>query len=205
MEVERSNREKIILHLCASKYGSDSKPYRDAGYDVRCITKEIGVENYHPPKNVYGIIANPPCTMFSIARSRAKTPRNLREGMRLVKECLRIIWEASYELPNPNQRHTELKFWIIENPFTGMLKEFLGKPAYVYSPEQFGDDFTKSTALWRKFNEPFRAPLFHKKLVAQSVKDRFSPMTTNRNFAEITDLRSIASPYFTKAFFEANP
>ena len=205
MEVERSNREKIILHLCASKYGSDSKPYRDAGYDVRCITKEIGVENYHPPKNVYGIIANPPCTMFSIARSRAKTPRNLREGMRLVKDCLRIIWEASYELPNPNQRHTVLKFWIIENPFTGMLKEFLGKPAYVYSPEQFGDDFTKSTALWRKFNEPFRAPLFHKKLVAQSVKDRFSPMTTNRNFAEITDLRSIASPYFTKAFFEANP
>jgi hypothetical protein len=166
MEVERSNSEKIILHLCASKYGSDSKPYRDAGYDVRCITKEIGVENYHPPKNVYGIIANPPCTMFSIARSRAKTPRDLREGMRLVEECLRIIWEASYELPNPNQRHTELKFWVIENPYTGMLKEFLGKPAYVYSPEQFGDDFTKRTALWGKFNEPFRAPLFHKKLVA---------------------------------------
>ncbi len=84
MEVERSNKDKIILHLCASKYGSDTRDYREARYDVRLITKEIGVENYHPPKGVYGIIANPPCTMFSIARSRAKTPRDLREGIRLV-------------------------------------------------------------------------------------------------------------------------
>lgn len=40
---------KIILHLCAD-IGSDSKPYRDAGYDVRLIGKEIGVENYYPPQ-----------------------------------------------------------------------------------------------------------------------------------------------------------
>lgn len=87
--------DRIILHLCA-KEGSDSKPYRDAGYDVRIIGEEIGVENYSPPENVYGIIANPPCTMFSIARTNAKTPRDLKEGMRLVKECLRIIWECQY-------------------------------------------------------------------------------------------------------------
>lgn len=203
-EDHRQNSEKIILHLCASKFGSDTRDYRDAGYDVRLITKEVGVENYHPPKGVYGIIANPPCTMFSIARSRAKTPRDLREGMRLVRECLRIIWEASYDLPNPNQRHTELKFWVIENPYTGMLKEFLGKPAFTYSPEQFGADWTKKTALWGKFNEPFKPPLFEKKLVARSVKDLFSPMTHNRNWQELTDERSIAAPEFTKAFFEAN-
>jgi site-specific DNA-cytosine methylase len=73
------NSSKIILHLCA-KMGSDSQPYRDAGYDVRIIGEDIGVENYNPPPNVYGIIANPPCTMFSIARTNAKTPRDLREG-----------------------------------------------------------------------------------------------------------------------------
>lgn len=89
--------KKLILHLCAD-IGSDSQPYRDAGYEVICVGKDIGVENYNPPPNVYGIIANPPCTMFSIARTKAKTPRNLREGMRLVKECLRIIWECQYNL-----------------------------------------------------------------------------------------------------------
>ena len=55
-----NNKDKIILHLCADT-GSDSSPYQDAGYDVRCIGKAIGVENFHPPENVYGIIANPPC------------------------------------------------------------------------------------------------------------------------------------------------
>lgn len=54
----------------------------------------------------------------------------------------------------------------------------------------------------KQIEEPLKRR--RKKLVAQSVKDRFSPMTTNRNFEEITDLRSIASPYFTKAFLEAN-
>src|SRR3990167_8599295 len=104
-----SNSEKIILHLCA-KEGSDSKPYRDAGYDVRIIGEDIGVENYTPPDNVYGIIANPPCTMFSLARSNAKIPRDLKEGMRLVKECLRIIWECQYRIIG-DQRHPPLKFW----------------------------------------------------------------------------------------------
>lgn len=64
---------KIILHLCAD-IGSDSKPYQDVGYDVRLIGKDIGVENYHPPKDVYGVIANPICIHFSIARTNAKTP-----------------------------------------------------------------------------------------------------------------------------------
>lgn len=64
-----TGRPKIIIHACADM-GSDSKPYREAGYDVRCIGSKIGVENYNPPENVYGIIANPPCTMFSIRTDR---------------------------------------------------------------------------------------------------------------------------------------
>lgn len=200
---ERTGKPKIILHLCASKYGSDTRDYREAGYDVRLITKEIGVEGFTPPPNTYGIIANPPCTMFSIARTVAKTPRDLREGMRLVQECLRIIWEASYDLENPNDRHTALKFWAIENPYTGMLKEFLGKPAFVYSPEQFGDSWKKRTCLWGKFNEPTR-PFFSNQIApGNSVSDVINPMNF-RNREERTDERSIASPYFTKAFFQAN-
>lgn len=81
-EVQQSNKDKIILPLCASQYGGDSKPYRDAACDVRLITEGIGVENYHPPKNVYGIIANPHSTTFSIAQAFQTTiPCDLRVGM----------------------------------------------------------------------------------------------------------------------------
>lgn len=195
------NSEKIILHLCASEFGSDSKPYRDAGYDVRLITKDIGVENYHPPKGVYGIIANPPCTMFSIARQRAKTPRDLREGMRLVKECQRIIWEALYDDFTDLTPH--LKFWAIENPATGLLKYFLGKPTFQYSPHEFGADWKKRTALWGHFTPPMKNLLHVQLRSGRSVDDIHTPMT-ERDREKLTDLRSIASPYFTEAFFKVN-
>lgn len=147
------NSDKIILHLCAED-GSDSKYYKQNGYDVRLITKEIGVENYHPPENVYGIIANPPCTHFSIARTTAKTPRDLTEGIRLVKECLQIIWQCNINQFNEKSWKMPLKFWSLENPATGFLRWFLGKPAYEYCPSEFGANFTKKTALWGNFNYP---------------------------------------------------
>jgi hypothetical protein len=197
------NNDKIILHLCASEYGSDTRDYREAGYDVRMITKKIGVEGYHPPKNVYGIIANPPYTMFSIARTCAKTPRDLREGMRLVQECLRIIWEAQYDLEKPNDRHIILKFWAIENPYTGMLKYFLGKPAFIYSPQEFGGNFTKKTALWGNFNPPQRPLMNYQIPKGNSVNDKFTPMSHNRNWDDITDQRSIASPFFYQSIFSS--
>lgn len=131
-----------ILHLCADT-GSDSKPWRDAGYEVILVGSDIGVENYHPSKDVYGIIANPPCTEFSTARSNGKA-RNPDDGMFLVEHCLRIIEEA-----NP-------VFWVIENPAKGVLKNYLGKPVYEYEPWWYGSPWTKKTALWGKFNIPER-------------------------------------------------
>ncbi|MGO9318292.1 MAG: hypothetical protein ACLPXT_08660 [Terracidiphilus sp.] len=206
MEVERSNKEKIILHLCASEFGSDSKPYRDAGYDVRCITKEIGVENYHPPKNVYGIIANPPCTKFSRAAWQIKkADRDSKEGMRLVKECLRVIWEVQ-------ENGAPLKFWVLENP-DGYLTQFLGYPHFSYQPWQFGEtDFraTKRTMLWGYFNPPTKTvrgrtlPLVspHSRPAGDGSVD---PDRENKEWSRhSSDERSNASSYFTEAFFKAN-
>lgn len=134
--------KKIILHLCADT-GSDSFPYsQDPEYEVIRIGSDIGVENYHPPKDVYGVFANPPCTHFSLVRTSAKLPRDEEEGMRLVKECQRIIGEC-----NPT-------FWVIENPATGLLKKYLGSPKFVYQPWEFGSPWSKKTALWGKFNAP---------------------------------------------------
>ena len=126
------NTDKTILHLCAD-IGSDSQPYADAGYNVRLIGSDIGVENYHPPDNVYGIIANPVCTMLSWCRTNAATPRDLEKGLYLVKECLRIIWEAQYNLKTDNAKKTTLRFWMLENPAKGFLQQFLGIPALTYN------------------------------------------------------------------------
>ena len=135
-----SNR-KLILHLCAD-LGSDSLFYQNNDeYEVVMIGEEIGVENYHPPNNVHGIIANPVCTEFSTAKSFNHIG-DIEKGMVLVNHCLRIIEEA-----NP-------KWWVIENPATGRLKEILGEPKFIYQPFEFGSPWTKKTALWGNFKIP---------------------------------------------------
>lgn len=136
--------KKIILHLCADT-GSDSYPYsQDPDYEVIRVGSDIGVENYHPPKNVYGIFANPVCTEFSTAR-KGGLPRDTEKGFELVWECLRVINEVGQQ---------NLAFWVIENPARGALKNYLGKPQFTYQPYQYGSPWSKHTALWGKFNIP---------------------------------------------------
>lgn len=196
------NKEKIILHLCASEYGSDTRDYREAGYDVRLITKDIDVRKYEPPQNVYGIFANPPCTMFSKARTKAKTPRDMLQGMELVLACLKIIWKCQSRITRDANPEMPLKFWALENP-DGYLKWFLGKPAFQYSPYEFGADYSKKTNLWGIFNTPQR-PFWSNKPTKGTVSEFINPMT-ERDREKRTDLRSIAPPEFTKAFFLSNP
>lgn len=192
---------KIILHLCADM-GTDSVSYQEAGYDVRLIGRSIGIEGYHPPENVYGIIANPPCTMFSTARTNAKTPRDTKEGMRLVKECLRVVWECQYKNVSKHIPY-KLKFWVIENPQTGYLKHFLGNPIYTYSPHEFGHNFTKKTALWGYFNPPTKTTPFSKPPKGKTITDIITPMT-HRDRHERMNARSVCCEGFEKAFFKAN-
>lgn len=133
---------KTILHLCADT-GSDSYPYREAGYAVILVGKDIGVENYSPDRPIHGIFANPPCTEFSRVRTHGKA-RLGKDGMRLVNECLRIVKEAKPQ------------WWVLENPAKGALRDFLGRPQYEYQPWWYGSPWTKRTALWGKFTVPKR-------------------------------------------------
>lgn len=136
---------KTILHLCADT-GSDSYSYKEAGYNVILVGSDYGVENFSYRGEVHGIFANPVCTEFSTARANGKA-RNPEEGLKLVRECQRIINEC-----NP-------KFWVIENPAKGVLKNYLGKPRFEYEPWWYGSPWTKKTALWGKFNIPPRTVL----------------------------------------------
>lgn len=139
--------KKLILHLCAD-IGSDSRYYQqDPNYEVIKIGEDIGVENFTTDRDVYGIIANPVCVDLSTAPGFHKQ-NDMESGMFLVNECMRIIEE------------TKPKFWVLENPATGRLKDVLGKPTYIYQPWQYGSPWTKKTALWGEFNIP--TPIYDK-------------------------------------------
>src|SRR3990167_8849528 len=120
-------KDRVILDLCGGT-GSWSKPYKEAGYDVRVITlpdNDVRKAVFFPDdiffpreddsncdsgflvprENVYGIIAAPPCTMFSFARTNAKKPRDLHEGMECVRACLDIIWSSMETIgPTANKK-----------------------------------------------------------------------------------------------------
>lgn len=213
---------KIILDLCGGT-GSWAKPYKDAGYDVITITlpdydilrTEINKNHiFFPHKHcekygagrginvlksdVYGILAAPPCTMFSMARTRAKTPRNLREGMETVIACLEIIWTCQYE-------GKRLQFWAIENP-KARLRWFLGKAPYTFNPFEFGDRYRKPTDLWGNFNEPTKNPVKLKKdeLERMGSNSRRLPILDGIRKGDRQARRSITPQGFAKAFFKAN-
>jgi len=193
---------KIILDLCGGT-GAWSKPYRDNGYDVRLITlPDYDVRTYIPPDNVYGILAAPPCTMFSFARTNAKLPRDLKSGMKLVIACLNIIWECQYGIEKDTQKISPLKFWALENP-NGILNWFLGKPALIFNPYDYGDNYKKKTCLWGQFNIP-------KKETILCNKPKFDKLTTKEIHSEFygkltrQERRAITPAGFAKAFYEAN-
>lgn len=157
--MEIINNQKIILDLCGGT-GVWSEPYRIAGYDVRNITlPTYDVRTYQPPENVYGILAAPPCTMFSYARTNAKKPRDLKEGMECARACLNIIWSVMEVKQETKLKKIPLQFWALENLYHGFLKKFLGKPAFTFDPWEFGEGYQKRTALWGHFNEPIKTPI----------------------------------------------
>lgn len=203
--------KKIILHLCADT-GSDSYYFQqDKDFEVIKIGSDIGVENYTPPKNVFGVIANPVCDEFSPARGFDKIG-DLNKGMFLVNHCLRIIKEC-----NP-------KFWVLENPARGKLKNCIGKYNHAYQPWEFGSPWTKHTGLWGKFNMPkpiykrWEDVLKNENLWIRKGRDKpnliylhKSAIDNIEEFKKFKDVvhtdkefRSLCSQGFAKAFYEAN-
>lgn len=188
-------KEKVILDLCGGT-GSWSKPYKDAGYDVRVITlPDNDVRSYKPPESVYGILAAPPCTMFSLARTTAKIPRDLDGGLELVGVCLRIIWQA------------KPSFWAMENP-KGLLRKFMGKPAFAFDASEFGEDYNKHTDLWGYFKEP-RTKRSYERYESTDKNTRKLPeipddYKIDTTMSKVAIKRSITPQGFAEAFFKAN-
>lgn len=196
------NGDKIILDLCGGT-GSWSRPYKEAGYDVRLITlPEYDVRTYQPPAGVYGILAAPPCTEFSLAKGGR--PRDFAGGMEIVEACLRIIWQCRLS--------GGLQFWALENP-VGFLRQFLGVPAYQFEHWEFGDQQLKRTDLWGYFCPPHKTV----KTKPDNLTTRYTRRSNGRGWSkpvcppeyahlglDRAAIRAITPPGFAQAFFRAN-
>lgn len=195
------NKDKIILDLCGGT-GSWSKPYKENGYDVRIITlPEYDVLTYNPPVNVYGILAAPPCTDFSLACNRLWKEKDsdgrTKKSLDIVNACLKIIDSC-----NP-------KFWSLENP-RGRLHHFIGQPLYTFYHYEFGGQFYKPTWLWGKFN-PFiiKGPINKnpKRLDEANLNELYQlpdDYDLNIDHSKRAAQRSILPPAFAQSFYQSN-
>ena len=184
---------KIILDLCGGT-GAWSRPYAEAGYDVRVIGLPEDVRLLRlQPVQVHGILAAPPCTYFCRMRMCRGRPSDeqFMEGLSVVDACLRAV-----SIYRP-------KWWALENP-QGYLRQWLGEPQLKFHPCDYGDPWTKRTWVWGNFTLPAKNPV---KATAgawirkHAKSGRLKQPGIARNAVE----RSTTPPGFARAFFKANP
>lgn len=127
--------------------------------------------------------------------------------------CQRIMTECRADRP--------LKFWAMENP-VGHLIKILGEPRFKFQPWQFGDPWTKRTAIWGDFNIPlktfekwedvtqnphlYKRPGRNKPNMIWLHKAAKAHIPSMRHFFAPADrdFRAITPQGFARAFFEVN-
>ena len=181
-------KDRIILDLCSGS-GAWSEPYLQNGYDVRRFDLEYGhdIRLLHKfNERIYGILAAPPCTSFSLAKHNFHgcTKEELLEGLSIVDACIRII--------HVNKPY----FWALENP-VGRLSDYLGKPKLIFNPCDYGNGYTKRTAIWGKFKIP-------KKNLVDVTQKHYIKNLYHYNPLERSARRGITPSGFANAFFEVN-
>tara|TARA_Y100000389_G_C17423024_1_gene497862 strand:- start:75 stop:713 length:639 start_codon:yes stop_codon:yes gene_type:complete len=147
---------KKLLDLFSGS-GSVTKLSKKLNYDVKSlditqltgappITFKTDILNFNPETELKNwvpdiIWASPPCTEYSIAKTRA--PRDIEGANKLVVKSINIIKWALKKNPN-------LK-WIIENPQTGLLKHqrFMKNLPFVDADYCcYGLPYRKRTRFW---------------------------------------------------------
>ena len=136
-----------------------------------------------PPGHFDFIWASPPCTEYSIARTRAKKPRDFVLADSIVCAALDII---DYFRP---------ELWLLENPQTGYLKT---RPIMRNIPWQdvtycrYGYPYKKQTRLWGIF--PFQLrPICRKHDHCGNVVDGRHPASAQREHRGVR--RSLSELY----------
>jgi hypothetical protein len=144
--------------------GSMGRAFREQGWRVTSVDLEAkfnptfccDVLEFEPWRvlefgNVDLIWASPPCTHYSCARTRAKTPRDLEGSDELVSKVLDLADRLCC-------------YYLIENPHSGLLKTrpvVQGLPMRVLDYCRYGTQYRKRTSIWTNSTyEPLRPPCF---------------------------------------------
>jgi hypothetical protein len=208
------NSDKTILSLY-DYTGQWSMPFKKAGYTVIQQDIKLGQDIFEDTipaaiqdavegKKLHGVLAAVPCTDFAGSGARwwkdkenqpaaytgteVQFINTVEMSVFLVLAVLFIV-----ELFNP-------KFWALENPIGRIQKLVpeLGPARLYFDPCDFGDPYTKRTALYGNFNNKLEYdPVF--------------PFEGSKMWAQYggksertKELRSITPMGFAQAFYEAN-
>ena len=160
-EINFNNYKPMLLELFSGT-GSVGRSSRARGWrvfsvDIDASTNPTLVADVMDlqldalPPWVDCIWASPPCTHYSRARTKAKTPRDLEGSDALVQKVLDII---SHCPGAPD--------WFMENPESGLLKGravVAGLPFQVVDYCKYGKPYRKRTAIWTRTNWKPERPL----------------------------------------------
>lgn len=205
-EKRRINGNKVVLSLF-DLTGSWSRPWAEAGYDVYTFdiqddefmgdinnfSTQFFVDNFNSfeGKEVYAVLAACPCTDFASSGARHFAAKDedgrTYASVQLVQQTL-----ATIEFFKP-------QIWAIENP-VGRIQRMTGLPDWrlSFDPYHLGEDYTKKTLLWGRFNadlpiaptEPTAGSKMHQKYGGKSLATK--------------NARSETPEGFSYAFFDAN-
>ncbi len=106
---------------------------------ILCDVMEFNVKQLEHLPPVDLLWASPPCTEYSCARTRAKTPRDLLGADSMVAKVLDLADEL-------------FCYYLIENPYTGLLKtrQVISQCPHMHVLDycKYGSPYRKRTAIW---------------------------------------------------------
>ena len=154
------NEKPVLLELFSGA-GSVGRSFRSRGWEVfsvdidaatnpTLVANVLDLHLHKLPTQVDCIWASPPCTHYSRARTKAKTPSDLDGSDALVQKVLNII--NHYDAPD----------WFVENPESGLLKSrevVAGLPMRVVDYCKYGKPYRQRTAIWTNTCWKPRQPL----------------------------------------------
>ena len=209
------NTPKVILSLF-DYTGNWSRPYQEAGYtvirhdiktgqDIFADSIAAAIADYNEGNKAHGLIAAIPCTDFAASGARWWAEK---ENMPAHYDSRHLSFTNTIDMSIGFALATlfivELmkpEWWVAENP-VGRLHNLvpeIGKPKMYFNPCDFGDPYTKKTALYGSFNTnlvktpvlPLFGSMMHQKYGGKSERTKA--------------LRSVTPMGFARAFFNANP
>lgn len=200
-------KKDAAIFLC-DRTGNMALPWAEAGFECWCVDvqhsirrdKQSGnirfvwgdVRSWHPPESVRGRIAFmfafPPCTHLSSSGARDHQKKGgwmLADALQIFDSCLMAC------------AYSGAPFGI-ENP-AGRLSTHRRKPDYSFQPWQYGDPWTKRTAIWAGNGFVMPSPICATPPPETTEKIWLMPPSEDR-----ADLRSETPPGFARAVFKAN-